>query len=195
MYHRTIPEAPNRCHIVIEVEDTGPGIDPTRQAEIFEPFVQGIDEPVRKGTGLGLSICKKYAEFMGGTIEVESKVGKGALFRVRLPAEIAEEADVKTPIDDKSRVIGLASEEKTWRILVADDNRENLLLLKSLLEEVGFVVLEAKNGQEAVAAFKKESPDFDLDGHAHAGHGRVRSHRQIRKWESGSGKGKAQERS
>ena len=93
-----IPEAPNRCHIVIEVEDTGPGIDPARQAQIFEPFVQGIDEPVRKGTGLGLSICKKYAEFMGGTIEVESEVGKGSLFRVRLPAEIAEAADVKTPL-------------------------------------------------------------------------------------------------
>jgi two-component system sensor histidine kinase EvgS len=69
-----IPQEPNRCHIVIEVEDTGPGIEPARQAQIFEPFVQGIDEPVRKGTGLGLSICKKYAEFMGGTIELESKV-------------------------------------------------------------------------------------------------------------------------
>ena len=155
-----IPEEPNRCHIVIEVEDTGPGIDPARQAQIFEPFVQGIDEPVRKGTGLGLSICKKYADFMGGTIELESEVGKGSLFRVRLPAEIAEAADVKTSVDDKPRVIGLAPTQKTWRILVADDNRENLLLLKSLLEKVGFFVLEAKNGKEALAAFKKESPDF-----------------------------------
>ncbi len=155
-----IPEAPKHCHIVIEVEDTGPGIDPTRQAQIFEPFVQGIDEPERKGTGLGLSICKKYADFMGGTIEVESQVGKGALFRVRLPAEIAEAADVKTPVDDKPRVIGLAPTQKTWRILIADDNLENLLLLKSVLEEVDFFVLEAKNGQEAVTLFKKESPDF-----------------------------------
>jgi CheY-like chemotaxis protein len=155
-----IPEAPNRCHIVIEIEDTGPGIEPARQAKIFEPFVQGIDEPVRKGTGLGLSICKKYAEFMGGTIELESDLGKGSLFRLRLPAKIAEASDVKTSVDDKPRVIGLAPTEKTWRILVADDNRENLLLLKSLLEIVGFFVLEAKNGKEAVAAFKKESPDF-----------------------------------
>ena len=93
---------------MIEVEDTGPGIDPARQAQIFEPFVQGSDEPVRKGTGLGLSICKAYAELMGGTLEVESELGKGSLFRVRLPAEIAEAADVKTPVDDKPRVIGLA---------------------------------------------------------------------------------------
>ena len=155
-----IPEAPNRCHMVIEVEDTGPGIDPARQDKIFEPFVQGIDKPVRKGTGLGLSICKKYAEFMGGTIELESEVGKGSLFRLRLPAKITETADVKTSVDDKPRVIGLAPGQKTWRILVADDNQANLLLMKSLLESVGFFVLEAKNGQEALEAFKKESPDF-----------------------------------
>jgi CheY-like chemotaxis protein/anti-sigma regulatory factor (Ser/Thr protein kinase) len=155
-----IPEAPNRCHIVIEVEDTGLGIDPARQAQIFEPFVQGNDKHERKGTGLGLSICKKYADFMSGTIEVESEVGKGSIFRVRLSAKIAAAADVKTRIDDKPRVIGLAPTEKTWRILVADDNQENLLLLKSLLESVGFVVLEAKNGQEALEAFKEASPDL-----------------------------------
>ena len=183
-----IPKELNRCHIVIEVEDTGPGIDPARQAQIFEPFVQGIDVPERKGTGLGLSICKKYAEFMGGNIELESEVGKGSLFRVRLPVEIAEAVDVRTFVDDQPKVIGLAPTEKTWRILAADDNRENLLLLKSLLESVGFFVLEAKNGQEAVAAFKKESPDLVwmdmrmpvMDGYE--------ATRRIRKWESGSRK-------
>jgi len=183
-----ILQAPNRCRVVIEVEDTGLGIDPARQDKIFEPFVQGIDKPERKGTGLGLFICKKYADFMGGTIEVESEVGKGSLFRVRLPAKIAEAADAETSVDNKPRVIGLAPTEKTWRILVADDNRENLLLLKSLLESVGFFVLEAKNGKEAVAAFKKESPDFIwmdmrmpvMDGYE--------ATRRIRKWESGSRK-------
>jgi signal transduction histidine kinase/FixJ family two-component response regulator len=155
-----IPEAPNRCHIVIEVEDTGPGIEPTRQAQIFEPFAQGIDGIVSRGTGLGLSICKRYADFMDATIELESEMGKGSLFRLRLPAEIAAATDVRTSIDDKPGVVGLASTQKTWRILIADDNRENLLLLKSFLEEVGYFVLEAENGKEALEAFKKESPDF-----------------------------------
>jgi CheY-like chemotaxis protein/anti-sigma regulatory factor (Ser/Thr protein kinase) len=155
-----IPEEPKRCHIVIEIEDTGQGIDPAKQAKIFEPFVQERDVPERKGTGLGLSICKKFADFMGGTIELESEMGKGSLFRLRLPAEFAEAADVKIPVDDKLRVIGLAPTQKTWRILVADDNQENLLLLKSLLEEVGFFVLEAQNGKEALEVFESKSPDF-----------------------------------
>jgi signal transduction histidine kinase/CheY-like chemotaxis protein/streptogramin lyase len=155
-----IPEESKRCHIMIEVEDTGPGIDLAIQAKIFEPFVQGIGVAKRKGTGLGLSICKKFADFMGGTLEVGSEVGKGSLFRIQLPAEIAEAADVKAPIDDKPRVIGLAPTQKTWRILVADDNRENLIVLKSFLEKAGFFVLEAENGKEAVAAFQKELPDL-----------------------------------
>ena len=183
-----IPEELKHCTIMIEVEDTGPGIEQARTEKIFEPFVQGIDMPERKGTGLGLSICKRYVEFMEGTIEVKSEVGKGSLFRVRLPAKIAEAADVRTPVDDRPRVIGLAPTQKTWRILAADDNRLNLLLLKSVLEEVGFVVLEAKNGQEALAVFKKESPDLVwmdmrmpvMDGYE--------ATRRIRKWETGSGK-------
>jgi len=119
---------------------------------------------------------------------MESEVGQGSLFRVRLPAVIAEAVEVKKSADDKPRVIGLAPTQKTWRILVADDNRENLLLLKSLLEKVGFFVLEAKNGQEAVEAFKKESPDFVwmdmrmpvMDGYE--------ATRRIRKWECTKGK-------
>lgn len=155
-----VPEDSQRCHIVIEVADTGPGIDLVSQANIFEPFVQGTDEDKRKGTGLGLSICRKYSEIMGGTIEVESQVDKGSVFRLRFPAEVAAATDVKTLVDEKPRVIGLAPTSKTWRILVADDHQGNRLLLKSLLEEVGFTVLEAEDGAEAVTAFEKESPDF-----------------------------------
>ena len=153
-----IAEEPNRCSIVIEVEDTGPGIDPARHAQIFEPFVQGIGETERKGTGLGLSICKKYAEFMGGTIELESEAGKGSLFRVQLPAKIAAAADVGTSVDDKSRGIGLAPTEKTWRILVADDNRENLLLLKSLLEGRRLLCPGSQKRQRGRGGVQKGSP-------------------------------------
>jgi CheY-like chemotaxis protein len=155
-----IPDEPNHCSVVIEVKDTGPGIEPDRHTRIFEPFVQELDLAKRKGTGLGLSISKRCAEIMSGTIEVESEVGIGSTFRIRLVAEIAEAADVKRSIDEKPRVVGISSSEKTWRVLIADDNRENLLLLKSLLETVGFSVIEAQNGQEAVELFENESPDL-----------------------------------
>jgi predicted ATPase/signal transduction histidine kinase/CheY-like chemotaxis protein len=154
-----LPETPTRCQILVEVEDTGPGIDPARQERIFEPFVQeqGVSEQV--GTGLGLSICKTFTELMDGRIVVESELGKGALFRVQLPAGIVAAADIKTPAS-KPRVIGLAPGQKVWRILIADDHKENRLLLKTLLEEAGFAILEAQNGKEALDAFEKETPDF-----------------------------------
>lgn len=155
-----LPETPERCQIVVEVEDTGPGIDPDRQEEIFDPFVQEQGVSVQVGTGLGLSICKNLSDLMGGSIEVESEAGKGALFRVRLPAGIVEAADVKTPMETKPMVIGLAPGQKAWRILIADDHPDNRLVLKSLLEEAGFSILEAENGKEALEAFEKEAPDF-----------------------------------
>jgi CheY-like chemotaxis protein/anti-sigma regulatory factor (Ser/Thr protein kinase) len=156
------PIADNEKHssVLIEVEDTGPGIEPDLQARIFEPFVLASEGSERRGTGLGLSICARFTEIMGGSIEVESEVGKGALFRVRVVAEIAEAADIKASLDDKPRVIGLAPTQKSWRILIADDNKANLLLLKSMLEEVGFFVIEAHNGKEAVELLETESPDL-----------------------------------
>ena len=155
-----LPETPERCEIVVEVEDTGPGIEPERQENIFEPFEQKQGVSAQTGSGLGLSICKNFTDLMEGSIEVESEAGKGTLFRVRLPAGIVEAADLKTPVETKPHVIGLAPGQKTRRILIADDNRENRLLLNTLLEYVGFSILEAENGKEALEAFEKETPDF-----------------------------------
>jgi len=154
-----LPETPARCQLLLEVEDTGPGIDPARQEEIFDPFVQEQGVSAQAGTGLGLSICKNFTELMDGTIEVESEAGTGALFRVRLPVGIVEAADVKTP-ETKPRVIGLAPGQKARRVLITDDHPENRLVLKTLLEGAGFSTLEAENGKEALEAFEKEAPDF-----------------------------------
>jgi PAS domain S-box-containing protein len=155
-----LPDTPLRCQIVLEVADTGPGIDPDRQKEIFDPFIQEQGVSAQPGTGLGLSICKNLCDLMDGSIEVESETDKGALFRVRLPAGIVEAADVKTPVETKPRVIGLAPGQKTPWILIADDHPENRLLLKTLLEEAGFSTLEAENGKEALEAFENEAPGF-----------------------------------
>jgi two-component system sensor histidine kinase/response regulator len=157
---QSLQETLERCRLVLEVEDTGPGIDPDRQADIFEPFVREHGVSAQAGTGLGLSICKNFAELMDGTIEIESAAGKGTLFRVRLPAGIVKGADVEKPMEIKPNVIGLAPGQKTRRILITDDHPENRLLLKTLLEDAGFEILEAQNGKEALDAFEKEAPDF-----------------------------------
>jgi PAS domain S-box-containing protein len=154
-----LPETPERCRIVLEIEDTGRGIDHARRTDIFEPFVQAQSGSIQSGTGLGLSICKNFCELMGGTIEVESEAGRGTLFRVRLPAEIVAPMDVHRP-PSKSQVVGLAAGQRPWRILTADDHDDNRLLLKTLLEQAGFAVIEAGNGREALVAFEKENPDF-----------------------------------
>jgi signal transduction histidine kinase/CheY-like chemotaxis protein len=154
-----LPETLGGCRIVLEVEDTGAGIDPARQEKVFEPFVQEQGVSAQAGTGLGLSICKSLCDLMDGSIEVESELGKGALFRVRLPAGIVEAADIKTPAT-QPRVIGLAPGQKTRRILIADDHPDNRLVLKSLLEGAGFSIIEVENGKEALEAFEKQAPDF-----------------------------------
>ncbi len=154
-----LSESPTHCLIVLEVADTGPGIDPAMQETIFEPFVQESAASEQAGTGLGLSICRTFTELMDGSIVVQSELGKGALFRVELPAGIVEAADVKIP-ESQPRVVGLAPGQKTRRILIADDHTENRLLLKILLKEVGFAIIEAHNGREALEAFQKETPDF-----------------------------------
>ncbi|MDJ0991406.1 MAG: AAA family ATPase [Desulfobacterales bacterium] len=154
-----LPQAPTRCRIVVEIADTGPGIAPERQKKIFEPFVQHQGLSAQAGTGLGLSICKTFADLMDGQITVESELGQGALFRVHLPADIAAATDIQTP-ETKPRVVGLAPGQNTFRVLVTDDHKENRLLLKTLLEETGFTILEAANGRQALEIYQKAAPDF-----------------------------------
>lgn len=152
--------APVRFLLHCEVEDSGIGIAAEQLENIFTPFVQletGQDKAA--GTGLGLSICKHYLELMGGTIGARSTPGAGSTFFFDLPlTETAEVAgDESRPL---RRVIGIAPGRKPWRILIVEDNQENRLLLRRLLERGGLTVLEAANGAEAVDLFQTELPDF-----------------------------------
>ena len=152
---------PDMAMLQLEVEDNGPGIPQDKLDGVFEAFVQ--DEQPRDtggGTGLGLTISKSLAEMMHGEIAVESEPGRGTLFRVNVLVQLAEEG-AETPGEAPvTEVIGLQAGQPAWRILVVDDNRENLLLLTSLLAQAGFTVKEAQNGQEAVAMFEEWRPHF-----------------------------------
>ncbi len=92
--------------LILEVEDTGIGIAPEDQARIFDIFVQAGQASTQKGTGLGLSITQQFVHMMGGSIQVESSVGKGSLFRVELTVEQAEVSEVAPASDDRGKVVG-----------------------------------------------------------------------------------------
>jgi len=147
--------------LVCEVEDTGIGIAEEDLSRIFDAFVQVGSLADQHGTGLGLVITKQYVELMGGNISVDSEPGKGSIFRVHLPVTRVNDALVET-FDEINvcHVIGLEPGQKNYRILVVEDQAESRLLLKRLLENVGFTVFEACNGREGVEMFKTYRPDF-----------------------------------
>ena len=151
-------DAGRDIRLILEVEDTGIGIAPEDQARIFDVFVQAGQSSAQKGTGLGLSITQQFVQMMGGSIQVESSIGKGSLFRVEFPVQEAEEPEAVAPIEDRGQVLDLAPGQPDYRILIVEDKRENWLLLQRLLEDAGFQVRVAENGAQGVEMFRTWQP-------------------------------------
>jgi signal transduction histidine kinase len=129
------------------VEDTGCGIAQKDLKQIFSPFVQ-INAPslVKEGVGLGLAITKELVTLMGGKLLVTSTPGIGSIFSVSLPLPISEK--ISRPVPSPPRI--KSSRIPIKRVLIADDNEINLLLLRNMLELQGCTVDSAINGQEAL---------------------------------------------
>jgi PAS domain S-box-containing protein len=148
-----------------EVEDPGLGISSEDQAKLFQPFQQtqsGLNSG--SGTGLGLALSAKIIQLMGGEIGVKSEVGKGTCFHFSLPVTLSDQA-LANKEQDKTQfkyVQKLAPHQQDWRVLVVDDNATNRLILKDFLSEVGFIVKEASNGQEALQEFVNWNPQIIL---------------------------------
>ncbi|GAB2860552.1 hypothetical protein GCM10027277_31460 [Pseudoduganella ginsengisoli] len=144
--------------LVIEVEDSGVGISAADQARVFEPFVQ-VDR-AQEGTGLGLSITRKLMDLMGGTLALASTPGKGSCFRIELPMQRAALEMPLARAGRQGRVERVAPGQPAYRILIAEDQMQNWLLLQRLLEDVGLDVRVAVNGQAAVEQFESWHPHF-----------------------------------
>ncbi|MET0014904.1 MAG: two-component regulator propeller domain-containing protein [Sedimenticola sp.] len=143
----------------LEVEDSGPGIEPEQLKRIFQPFTQAGRTPSStKGTGLGLAITQSFVKLMGGKISVENTPGKGSTFSVDVPVILAEESQVTSQQADSKTVKGLQPGQPEWRVLVVEDNADSRLLLTSLLSQIGFEIKEAENGEQAVELFKTWRP-------------------------------------
>ena len=152
------PGDAERILLILEVEDTGIGIVLEDQERIFAPFVQVGKSASQSGTGLGLSITWQFVRMMGGKVSVQSTPGEGSLFRVELPVERAEESEVVRSNDDQWQVVRLAPGQPDYRILIAEDKKENWLLLQRLLEGAGFEVQVAENGAQGVEMFRTWQP-------------------------------------
>ena len=146
----------NHIAVTLEVVDTGIGIAPEDQKDLFERFEQ-VDSSVSKnyqGSGLGLSICRQLVQLMGGRISLDSQPGKGSRFSVNFSAPRAQpQRAVKKP---KSPVKP-ATAGNRLNILVAEDNPVNQLLITKLLIEAGHTLETAVNGHEVLAALDKRN--------------------------------------
>jgi PAS domain S-box-containing protein len=146
----------------VEVEDTGPGISPEDQDNLFRHFEQTkTGQQAGTGTGLGLAISREFVRLMGGDITVSSQVGKGSVFVIQLPLQDGEAQAVQTK-EKPRQVLRLQPGQATCRVLVADDIEDNRQLLAQLLAPVGFEVRLATNGAEAVQAFEEWRPHLIL---------------------------------
>jgi two-component system sensor histidine kinase/response regulator len=183
----------SRVRLEFEVQDTGIGILPEDRERIFESFVQL--SPRRKpsgGVGLGLAISRKLAALLDGEITVRSEVGKGSVFALDIGAQRLAEADIPGRAV-VCQVTGLAPGQSPHCLLVVDDNLESRLLLRQLLEPVGFRVLEAANGQEAIDLYHQDQPHLiwmdvrmpEMDGYEAAI--RIREAEGSRRKEDGRG--------
>ncbi len=145
-------------HLCFEVEDTGVGIASDELEILFDAFIQTESgRQSQQGTGLGLAISREFVRLMGGDLTLETQVGQGTSFRFDIPLVIA--AAVKgSPQQPHQRVIGLAPDQPPYRLLVAEDCRDNRQLLVKLLEPIGFEVRQAANGQEAIALWESFAP-------------------------------------
>ena len=134
------------------VQDTGIGMDTEFLKRIYQPYSKADEDEGKRyhGTGLGMTIAKRYIDAMSGTIQVESELGKGSRFIVRIPFAIAE-------VLPKKEETGITVTEAFtgMKILAVEDVPINLKITVFLLEHMGFTVDTALNGIEAVEAFKR----------------------------------------
>ena len=158
----------NNDHLIITIIDTGIGIAEENISRIFEEFRQADGSTSRKygGNGLGLSIAKKYTNLLGGKIDVKSTINEGSEFIVTLPVDyhlsnkIIDHGEISNfnfaPKYAQSISLGQTS---TKTILLVEDSEPAIIQMKDLLEEVGYKIIVANNGEEALSTISNFIPD------------------------------------
>jgi len=146
-------------HVLFNIRDTGPGINPTTLSRLFQKFEQADISTTRRfgGTGLGLAICKELVELMGGVIGVDSTPGVGSCFHFTLPLALG-----MPPENDLMALPREARHAYHLNILCAEDVRTNQIIISTLLESMGHAVTIVENGIDALAALSRDEYDLVL---------------------------------
>ncbi|MEO6339868.1 MAG: ATP-binding protein, partial [Caulobacteraceae bacterium] len=146
----------------ITVSDTGVGIPADRLQTLFAKFSQVDASTTRRfgGTGLGLAICRELAELMGGGVAVSSATGIGSDFTLTLPLQRVGDSELADPLSGEPAHVPANAAPSALRVLAAEDNAVNQLVLKTLLAQIGVEPVVVTNGREAVDAW--EAGQWDL---------------------------------
>jgi signal transduction histidine kinase/DNA-binding response OmpR family regulator len=155
------------AEMVIQVVDNGIGISPEQQKSMFDAFTQADASTARRygGSGLGLAICSRLVKMMGGSIRLRSTPGSGSTFEVHLPLEQTDTAVGTDLAGAQVHSADLAAAKKKLRglrVIVAEDNAVNELLIRKILEGVGCEVRIAQNGADAFRMWQEWAVDLIL---------------------------------
>ncbi|MCC5955607.1 MAG: response regulator [Natronohydrobacter sp.] len=147
--------------IVLQVDDSGIGMSGEQQARIFEPFTQADSSISRRfgGTGLGMSIVKRLVEMMRGTLEIDSMPGAGCRITLTLPLPVADKSATPLLLDQAATPFRDLTE---LRVLAADDNRTNQMILGMMLGQLGAQVTMADDGLCALDLYRQGQYDLLL---------------------------------
>lgn len=142
-----------KVSLVFEVEDTGMGMNPEFLKHIWEPFAKDKKKAgsAYRGTGLGMAVTKQFIDLMGGTISVDSELGRGSCFTVRMSFQVG-----KNVLNGKEQEINV----RGMRILLVEDNELNMEVAAELLRDEGIKVVQAENGEVAVHLFENAVPGY-----------------------------------
>jgi two-component system, sensor histidine kinase len=147
-------------NLIVQVKDTGIGMDRNQLEKLFEKYTQADTSISRKygGTGLGMALSKRLTEWMGGNLTAESTPGKGTVFTLHLPLPVSSHDEISGKHPDGKNLKDI----NNLNVLVAEDNMVNAVVAKGFLENLGMKVRIAHDGNEAVRMFEEKLPDLIL---------------------------------
>jgi signal transduction histidine kinase/DNA-binding response OmpR family regulator/CHASE3 domain sensor protein len=179
---KAMDESNNRRKLKFIIKDTGRGISEQNIGKLFADYQQEHSKISHEfgGTGLGLSLSRELARLMGGDIGLTSELGKGSEFTFYVTLEVAEGNFVQEEIDPNVNL-------RKFKLLLVDDNEENRFIVKRYLNDFGLEIVEAVDGEDAIATFKRQKFDLVLMDINMPKKDGLAATKDIRTWEKAGG--------